>query len=203
MPKSTHSRSASRSREEYAGEVQDQMYLAALPPRIADAQVAAMAQLAVEADQDGLEPEQVQHYGEEDVPGSELSTGEAIASIDPVGAAAVSEVLDRLLPGSLPTGSINDEDPEDDSFRIEVAIGLTCGCGCGEKTNAGRNFVQGHDQRLIGILAAHRTEEISFTDGDMLITTSATGYGARVFSPAGLAKLERAIARVRTPRNTE
>jgi hypothetical protein len=84
----------------------------------------------------------------------------------------------------------------DDLQELTIEIGLgQCACGCGDKTNKGRNFVQGHDQRLVGILVAHRLDEVAYIDGGMRVGTDVRGYGARVFSEVGLAKLDRAIAR--------
>lgn len=88
-------------------------------------------------------------------------------------------------------------DTEHESFRIHVTLGQTCGCGCKHPTNEGRSFVQGHDQRLIGILTRWAHTEISFEDGGMLVTTDARGYAARVFSPSGMDKLERSLARIK------
>lgn len=109
-------------------------------------------------------------------------------------AAEVSRILDERPSGDDPTSVPDDEFA---GLRIEVTIGSTCACGCGDKTSAGRSFVQGHDQRLIGLLAANHAQEVQFADGGMLITTDAIGYAARVFSSAGLAKLDRAIDRAK------
>lgn len=127
---------------------------------------------AIEPDQDGLEPEQVQQYGEEDVPGSEEA----------------------------PVTVIN-EDELDDYFEIVVSPGNSCACGCRQPVTTSdrvtRYFRQGHDQRLIGILAGVAAEgrEVGFVDGGMLVTGSAQSYGARFLKDGGLAKLDVAIKR--------
>lgn len=119
---------------------------------------------AIEPDQDGLEPEQVQQYGEEDVPGS-------------------------------------GEDELDDYLEIAVSPGNSCACGCRQPVTTSdrvtRYFRQGHDQRLIGILAgaAAQGREVGFVDGGMLTIGSAQTYGARFLKEGGLAKLEVAIKR--------
>lgn len=73
-----------------------------------------------------------------------------------------------------------------------------CACGCGEQvTSAKRNFLPGHDQRLMGILVRAEREnlEVSWTDGGMTVTGSgAMDYAELVLGETGIAKLERYLA---------
>lgn len=72
-----------------------------------------------------------------------------------------------------------------------------CACGCGfQVTNKKRNFIPGHDQRLMGILVfAHRNGlEVSWTDGGFLISGSPVDYARLVLSETGQAKLGRYMA---------
>jgi hypothetical protein len=68
-----------------------------------------------------------------------------------------------------------------------------CACGCGlAVASAKREFLPGHDQRLMGILVrAHREElEVSWQDGPMTITGSGPmDYAELVLNEAGRTKL--------------
>lgn len=199
MPKSTHSRQARNAPGVYASTPMDP-----LPPRIADKQAAAMAELAQEPTV-AERIESMQQAVVDDVEPTVVVISDE-ADRDELGVHPYDD------PASDPTAVRDYDDGEDEpesGFRIQTSIGQTCACGCGTKTNSGRNFTQGHDQRLIGVLAQvnQSGREVEFVDGGMLITTDAAGYGARVFSEFGMAKLQRAIKRAsdnaaKTPRRT-
>jgi hypothetical protein len=99
--------------------------------------------------------------------------------------------------GGSSVNSLPEDEPASDGLEIEAVIGATCACGCSEPVTSTRHFRQGHDQRLIGILArvAASGREVSHTTGSLMVTGSARAYGARVLSDSGLAKLDDAIAR--------
>jgi hypothetical protein len=73
----------------------------------------------------------------------------------------------------------------------------TCACGCEvEVTNAKRNFLPGHDQRLMGILVRAEREglEVSWMSGGLMISGTATDYARLVLNDAGVSKLASYIA---------
>jgi len=120
-------------------------------------------------DADGLEPEQTGQYGEDDVVGSELTED------------ATQEQLDAEYDTTV--------------VEIRAEIGTTCACGCGAGITPKRVFRQGHDQRLIGLLAeaARDGKEIGHLSGGVLITGSPRTYGAKVLADGGQYKLDNAI----------
>lgn len=156
------------------------------------------------ADEDGLEAEQVDEYGEEDVPGSELSpqaqavkdNAAKIAAGEKVTESPVKTAAKKARKPRAPKATTNDPYDNNDG-QAELVIKPGCGCGCGEPANSGRTFLQGHDQALIGRLA-----RLKAAGGQVRWNTSDAGefvdeplaYGARVFSEGGMAKLERALA---------
>jgi hypothetical protein len=83
---------------------------------------------------------------------------------------------------------------DEDIPEFELAVGR-CSCGCDQSTSKNARFVQGHDQRLIGILAriAAAGDEVGFMVEGTTHTTNVVGFAARVFSSAGMAKLQRSI----------
>lgn len=88
-------------------------------------------------------------------------------------------------------------DPNGNPFVLFEREPGQCACGCGlEVTNAKRNFLPGHDQRLMGILVrAHREGlEVSWMSGGLMIGSDALDYGRQVLGDTGVAKLERYIA---------
>jgi hypothetical protein len=107
----------------------------------------------------------------------------------------------------------NDAGEQDDPTQVgawyveldrTVAEGKGCACGCGlQVTNAKRNFLPGHDQRLMGILVRAEREnlEVSWIEGGMLVTgQGALDYGRMVLTDSGIEKLERYLAE--TPKRT-
>lgn len=129
----------------------------------------------IEPDADGLEPEQIGQYGEDDVAGSELA---------------------EIITNTQPIGKVIDED-DATAVKIWAEIGSTCACGCGAGVTPKRFFRQGHDQRLIGLLAeaAVGGKEIGHLSGGTLVTGSPRSYGAKVLADGGLYKLDNAIKR--------
>jgi len=82
----------------------------------------------------------------------------------------------------------------------------TCSCGCGRRIAGKVHFVQGHDQRLIGILtrAARNGQEVTERSGGVMTHGSAETYARRVLTGAGVAKLIAAVKRpVAAPRTRE
>lgn len=133
-------------------------------------------------DEDGLEPEQVGSYGEDDVEGSEDPQPE----LSPQAAKVVRNVK-RIKAGKAPV--------EDEDTPVDLVFPGGCACGCGEAVAPKRQFRQGHDQRLIGKLAAASSvgKQIRWTSAEAgELVGDAMAYGARVFSDFGMAKLARA-----------
>lgn len=101
-----------------------------------------------------------------------------------------NEVLDeRYRAGALTEGAT--------VVEIRAELGTTCACGCGAGVTPKRVFRQGHDQRLIGILAEATAggKEIGHWSGGTLVTGSPRTYGARVLADGGCYKLDSAIKR--------
>lgn len=158
----------------------------------------------IEADEDGLEPEQTGQYGEDDVAGSELD--EPVVGA-PVGSGGNNADHEREESGShdelaeLDRDAVEQEqlDAEYDATVVEIRaeIGTICACGCGAGITPKRVFRQGHDQRLIGILAqtAAAGKEIGHLSGGVLVTGRAAAYGAKVLGEGGQIKLAEAIKR--------
>lgn len=77
--------------------------------------------------------------------------------------------------------------------RVIAGENKGCACGCGlEVTNSKRNFLPGHDQRLMGILVrAHRENlDVMWTDGGMLVGGSGPmDYAELVLNEGGQVKL--------------
>lgn len=73
----------------------------------------------------------------------------------------------------------------------------TCACGCGRRVAGKVRFVQGHDQRLIGILvrASRNGQEIHERSGGVMVPGEPIGYARRVLTGNGVAKLVAAINR--------
>lgn len=139
----------------------------------------------IEPDADGLEPEQIGQYGEDDVAGSELA--EVIVNTQPIGKVVDEDATQEQL------------NAEYDALVVEIRaeIGSTCACGCGAEVTPQRRFRQGHDQRLIGLLAeaAADGKEIGHLRGGVLVTGSPRSYGAKVLADGGCHKLDSAIKR--------
>lgn len=82
-------------------------------------------------------------------------------------------------------------------LEIRAELGTTCACGCGAGVTPKRVFRQGHDQRLIGVLAEATAagKEIGHLQGGVLVTGSPRSYGAKVLADGGQYKLASAIKR--------
>ena len=93
---------------------------------------------------------------------------------------------------------------DEDIPEFELAVGR-CSCGCDQSTSKNARFVQGHDQRLIGILAriAAAGDEVGFMVEGTTHTTNVVGFAARVFSSAGMAKLQRSIEVAKSKQRTQ
>lgn len=75
--------------------------------------------------------------------------------------------------------------------------GKACACGCQQAvTNTKRNFLPGHDQRLMGILVRAEREnlQVSWSAGGMTIGGTAMDYGQLVLGETGVEKLKRYLA---------
>lgn len=97
----------------------------------------------------------------------------------------------------------DEDNPGVDEGAVVLLVGYAnggtfklCGCGCsGKASSSKRTFLQGHDQRLIGILtrAYLNSAGVAAIDGGSIISGDAWSYARRTLTDRGLLKLDHAI----------
>jgi hypothetical protein len=94
----------------------------------------------------------------------------------------------------------DDEPGVEDGVILETGHGhgdfRFCNCGCmGKVANSKRLFIQGHDQRLIGILtrAAVNGAEVHLRTGGTMTSGDALGIASHLLNVRGQEKLRRAV----------